>query len=75
MLMLLVVVGGSVDAMGSVGVGLLVWVVLVRGAEGRAGGGGFIETMVLHMSRRRTRVRFTWETTPVGWLQTWSSTE
>ena len=29
MLMLLVVVGGSVDAMGSVGVGLLVWVVLV----------------------------------------------
>ena len=29
--------------------------------------------MVLHMSRRLTRVRFLWETTPVGWLQTWSS--
>ena len=35
MLMLLAVVGGSVDAMGSVGVGLLVLVVLVRGAVGR----------------------------------------
>ena len=38
MLILLVVVGGSDDAMGSVGVGLLVWVVLVgmlvRGAVG-----------------------------------------
>ena len=38
MLMLLVVVGGSVDVIGSVGVGLLVWVVLVgmlvRGAVG-----------------------------------------
>ena len=37
-LMLLVVVGGSVDVIGSVGVGLLVWVVLVgmlvRGAVG-----------------------------------------
>ena len=43
MLMLLVVVGGSVDAMGSVGVGLLVWVVLVgmlvRGAVGRGAWG------------------------------------
>ena len=29
--------------------------------------------MVLHMSRRHTRVRFLWETTPAGWLQTWSS--
>jgi len=33
------------------------------------------EAMVLHMSRRHTRVRFTWETTPAGWLQTWSSTQ
>ena len=31
--------------------------------------------MVLHMSSRHTRVRFTWETTPAGLLQTWSSTE
>ena len=38
-------------------------------------GGGRVESMVLHMSRRRTRVRFTWETTPVGWLQTCSNTE
>jgi len=47
----------------------------VVGGWWRGIGGGRAEAMVLHMSRRHTRVRFTWETTPVGWLQTWSSTE
>ena len=53
------------------------WVVVVVAGWGwwRGLGAECAEAMVLHMARRHTRVRFTWETTPVGWLQTWSSTE
>ena len=53
------------------------WVVVVVAGWGwwRGLGAECVEAMVLHMARRHTRVRFTWETTPVGWLQTWSSTE
>ena len=53
------------------------WVVVVVVILGWWGGLGAecAETMVLHMARHHAWVHFTWETTPLGWLQTWSSTE